>query len=210
MSITILHPWLSTPEAAKAAKAATLIPLKLLGQRARIVGADELLSEAFAILTECALPLPEPPKASCAKCGGSLENVRRGAKFCSKLCKDLHGKKVERGKRQVIPASAPSHIGSMWSWPEDQRQQYAVQEVGYRLNNWLRTQHHLVEIPATEFMPNMAGPAEAAEVTPREFLEDYLESKGVKATGTETFRELYEAACWQLGHSADGQGREAA
>jgi hypothetical protein len=51
-----LHPWLATPEASVAARKAVRIPLALLGGKAVIVDADELLSEADAILTECALP----------------------------------------------------------------------------------------------------------------------------------------------------------
>jgi hypothetical protein len=32
-----------------------------------------------------------------------------------------------------------AHIGSMWGWPEADRAKYAAREVGYRLNNYLRT-----------------------------------------------------------------------
>lgn len=89
-----LHPWLSTPEAAEAARRALAIPLALMGAKAAMVGDDELFSEALAILTECALPPGTP---------------RPGA-----------------------------HIGSMWTWPEGERAIWAVREVGYALNGYLR------------------------------------------------------------------------
>ena len=52
MTVIILRPWLSTPDAVEAAHAVAKTPLRPLGSRARIVGADELVSEAFAVLAE--------------------------------------------------------------------------------------------------------------------------------------------------------------
>ena len=63
-----------------AARKAVQIPLALLGGKAVIVGADELLSEAYAILTECALPPRERLVTICSHCNGSLENVRSNAR----------------------------------------------------------------------------------------------------------------------------------
>jgi hypothetical protein len=196
-----LHPWLGTPEAAEAAKRAVRIPVSLLAGKAVIIGLDELQSEALAILTECALPPRERLQVLCARCGGSLDHVRRGAKFCSRSCKDLYGKKVERGKTEAIPARPASHIGSMWTWPEAQRIQYAVREVGYILNNWLRTRHHVIETPSSDSIANMDVAGEQRQDTPREALEAYLESKGFAVSGEEPFDDLYEAACWALGYT---------
>jgi hypothetical protein len=47
----------------------------------------------------------------------------------------------ECGSRFTIPRS-PSHLGSMWTWPEDDRERCAVRTVGYALCNWLRNRHH--------------------------------------------------------------------
>jgi hypothetical protein len=32
-----------------------------------------------------------------------------------------------------------AHVGSMWRWPETERSKWAVREIGYCLNNYLRT-----------------------------------------------------------------------
>lgn len=36
-------------------------------------------------------------------------------------------------------ARSGAHIGSMWKWPQDEMSKWAVREVGYSLNNYLRT-----------------------------------------------------------------------
>ena len=100
-----------------------------------IVGTDELLSEAYAILTECALPPRERLVTVCAHCNGTLENVRSNAKFSSCKCKENYKDRRDRGRAESVPAAAASHIGAMWTWPEAERGKYAVREVGYRLNN---------------------------------------------------------------------------
>jgi hypothetical protein len=51
-----LHPWLNTPEAAKAAEKAVQIPLTMLPKLSDRVGAEALQRQALAILAECALP----------------------------------------------------------------------------------------------------------------------------------------------------------
>lgn len=189
-----LHPWLSTPEALDAARKATQIPLSLLPRLAAIVGTDELASEALAILTECALPPREPLRAVCAKCGGSLAGVRAGAKFCSQRCRTHHAKNVQRGKTEVLPSGTHAHIGSMHAWPEAERSKYAIRTVGYALNNYLRTRQHARETPASETLANLNVPVAEPEETPREIVEAYLDSKGIKYTGEESFEELCEAA----------------
>lgn len=32
-----------------------------------------------------------------------------------------------------------AHVGSMWRWPETERSKWAIREIGYCLNNYLRT-----------------------------------------------------------------------
>jgi len=152
-----LHPWLSTHDALTAARNSVAIPMTMVPGWARAVGADELLSEALAILTECAVPPIVRTETVCASCGGSLDQVRKGAKFCSYNCRMKHGKHVERNKATALPARAGAHIGSMWGWPEEDMQKYAIREVGYVLNNWLRTRTHVVETPASEYLAEYAA-----------------------------------------------------
>jgi len=195
MTAPQLHPWLGTPEALAAAHKAVQIPAAMMGGRAVLVGVDELLSEALTILTECALPPREAMATLCARCLAPLGDVRAGAKFCSPKCRMSHAKSVQRGKAETLPARTGAHIGAMWTWPEEDRTKYAIREVGYCLNNYLRTRTHGVETPASEAMANMNIPAEDDEETPAEIMADYLsEYRGVRLDGTETFEELYEAA----------------
>lgn len=51
-----LHPWLTSPEALKAAEGAVQIPLAMLPAASRRVGTKALHRQALAILVECALP----------------------------------------------------------------------------------------------------------------------------------------------------------
>lgn len=154
MQATELHPWLSTTDALNAARQAVSIPMKLIPGHARAIGADELLSEALAILTECALPPMDRTETVCARCGGSLDLVRAGAKFCSTGCRTTYAVHVQRGKAFAIPARTGGHVGSMWSWPETERQKYAVREVGYVLCNYLRTRPR--EILASDYLADYA------------------------------------------------------
>ena len=152
MTTPELHPWLSTSDALTAAHNAVSIPMTLLGDWAKAVGADELLSEALAILTECALPPRDQTPTRCAKCGGSLDQVRAGAKFCSKVCRTTYAVWVQRGKTSVIPPSTRTHVGSMWGWPESEMTKYAMREVGYALNNYVRTCSRVPETPASDYL----------------------------------------------------------
>lgn len=192
-----LHPWLNTPEAVKAAERAAKIPEYKMPAAARALGADELFSEALAILTECALPPRERGHVACASCGGSLENVRAGAKFCSPQCRKRQAANVMRGKAEVLPAVPSGHIGSMWTWPEDERMSYAVREVGMRLCNYLRARSGRSEIPATPGIENAHVAEGVSEPEAREVIEDYLVSCGMDFDGTESLQELAEAA-WRL------------
>ena len=149
-----LHPWLSAPDALTAARQAVSIPMTMLPGKARRIGSDELVSEALAVLTECALPPKERTPTPCANCGGSLNLVRAGAKFCSTTCRNTHAVWVQRGKAFAIPARAGGHIGSMHSWPEADMMRYATREVGYVLNNYVRT--YPVEIPAGDYLAEYA------------------------------------------------------
>lgn len=194
MTTPELHPWLSTPEASAAARKAIQIPLSLLPKLAVIVGADELASEALAILTECALPPREVQRPLCATCLGSLDRVRAGAKFCSPNCRSRYGMRVVRSKAETLPPRTGAHIGSMHDWPEAEMSKYAIRTIGYVLNNYLRTRGHAVETPATDAMANMMLAVEEPEETARDIMERYLESKGVRVSGDEEFAELAEAA----------------
>lgn len=206
-----LHPWLSTQAAVRAAEKAVEVPLAMMAGPAHAVGRDELASEALAILTECALPPRDRPDrflasgvCSAEGCGGPLSRPRSGspAKFCSPACRKLHAKRVTRTRAgsakvtaEALPStSSASHVGSMHEWPEDQRVKYAIRTVGYVLCNWLRTRRPGAEISASDMIANMNVPVHVADDTPREFVENYLESKGVQVSGDETFSELCEAA----------------
>lgn len=202
----VLHPWLATPEATSAAQKAVQIPMSLLPGLAGIVGPDELFSEALAILTECALPPRDQPPAECAHCGGTLEAVRKGAKFCSPHCRKSHAVNVQRSKggtvarvrggasAEALPPVTQAHVGSMHAWPESDRAKYAVREVGYALLNWLRTGRKGREVPASEHISNMNLPVSEADQDAREWLTDWLENHGVRVAGDESFEELAEAA----------------
>jgi hypothetical protein len=189
-----LHPWLSSPEAVTAAHRAVQIPLALMGGRALLVGADELLSEAFAILAECAMPPSPVTRPECARCGIGLGEVRRGAKFCSARCRMGHAQAVRRLRATPLPPSERSHVGSMWAWPASERSKFATREVGYELCNWLRTRHHALETPSSEQLARMEIPAAVSEESPEEFITAYLECHGIRVTGEEAFTELAEAA----------------
>ena len=135
-----LHPWLSTPEALTAARRAVQIPRDRMGNWARSVGLDELESQALVILAECAQPKPQDyERSGCAHCGGSLEELRRGAKFCSRSCKSKYAVRVQRGKGESLPSTTLAHIGSMWDWPADSMVAYARTQVGYVLLNYVRS-----------------------------------------------------------------------
>lgn len=201
MSTPDLHPWLSTPDAYTAARRAVSIPMGLLGTKALIVGADELLAEALIILTECALPPRSELRTDCLGCGGPLGDVRAGAKFCSTTCRTRNAKRVQRGKAEVIPPRTGAHIGSMWGWPETEMMKYAVREVGYLLANYLRTCTYSAETPASEAMAVSSSEASwklmyasPDDDDPRDVIEAFLESKGIQVAGDEDFEDLAEAA----------------
>lgn len=135
-----LHPWLSTSDAVRAAHTAVRIAERKMPRAAQAAGSDELFAEALIVLTECALPLRERGHLACAECGGSLAEVRAGAKFCKPACANKNAVKRHRaGKQEAPPAPPKGHVGSMHSWPEGKRPEYAAREVGYALCNWLRT-----------------------------------------------------------------------
>jgi hypothetical protein len=90
--------------------------------------------------------------AACARCGGSLDQVRAGAKFCSTTCRTTYAMWVHRNTAFAIPPSTRAHIGSMYSWPEADMMKYAIREVGYVLNNCVRTRSHVLETPAGEYL----------------------------------------------------------
>lgn len=165
-----LHPWLSTPQALKAANDAVKYAARLVNTRH--LGDDELLSEALILLTECALPAREREVTVCLECGKSLENRRRGAKFCSETCNNRNGQKRHRAKTAPAPASTKTHVGSMWSWPEDQRGNYAVREVGVRLCHLASKRR--VEVPSSEWFEEHSPSVQSAE-------EKFFESEGSQA-----------------------------
>lgn len=210
MSKPALHPWLSTPEALKAAHRAVKVPEYKMSSAAKVVGPDELLSEALSILTECALPPRERGNLSCAQCGKCLENVRAGAKFCSRQCK--HRDTVQRSRadrKEALPTPPKGHIGSMWTWPEDEMQAYAVREVGLALCNYLRSRVGRLETPSTPALENINNsPSQVRQsITPvthqpcdtedpeslRSVLEDYLVNHGLEFSDADSTDDLVEA-----------------
>lgn len=103
------HSWLSTPEALEAAEHAAYLADDSVPGR-RDMSMDEITSEALAVLAECALP----PRNSWST---SANGIRRHA------------------GGSLTPLG---HIGSMWTWPESERAEYAVREIGLRLAHYLR------------------------------------------------------------------------
>lgn len=163
MTNPTLHPWLDTPQAVKAAHDAVRVAEARMTKAALDVGADELFSEALIILTQCALPPRERGHFACAECGARIENVRAGAKFCSVPCRNRNGVRRHRNNKEAAPPQPPpGFIGSMWSWPEDQRAEYAAREVGLALCNFLRSRLGRSEVPASGWidagMPKGHGP----------------------------------------------------
>jgi hypothetical protein len=101
-----LHDWLTTPEALHAAEAAAyLVDDESTAPVDGEIG--ELISEAYAILVECAMPHP------------------------SMTAQSRYGVRARDG----VPMG---HLGSMWSWPVDQMEPYAVREIALVLRNVLR------------------------------------------------------------------------
>ena len=193
-----LHPWLSTQEAYRAAVKAAGIPMRKLPARAQALGHDEMLSEALSILTECALPPREREHTMCAECSKMIpEGRRRNSKYCSPQCNNKAGvrRSRQRGKGFTVeapPAPPKTHIGSMWSWPEDQIEQYAVREVGYRLLHFVNKGQ--LEVPASQTLYNIAIAEPEALEDARDLVEAWLEGHGVHCSGTETVEDLAEAA----------------
>lgn len=205
-----LHPWLNTPEALAAANKAVSVPMALLGGKARIIGHDELISEALIILTECALPPRNQQRTLCFRCDKPLDQVRPGAKFCSSTCRNNQASDVKRGKATPLPARTGAHVGSMWGWAPEDRSKYAVREVGYVLCNYLRGRTDTFEMPASDIFAMegelssrnyvehvtdaMGRATDQTEDDPRDIIEAYLESKGIRVAGDESLEELAEAA----------------
>jgi hypothetical protein len=105
-----------------------------------------------------------------------------------------HAKNVQRQKAEVLPSRPGAHIGSMWSWPEEERSAWAAREVGFVLNNYLRTRRHAAETPMSEALANMNVAVEEGDEDAREFLTRWLEDRGFVVEGEESFAELAEAA----------------
>lgn len=209
----MLHPWLSTPEAYRAAVAAVSIPMSKLPARALMIGRDELLSEALSILTECALPPREERAVICADCSKPIpDTVRAGAKYCTPQCGKRAGVKRSRlrgkGFDQAPPPAPPkTHIGSMHQWPPAEMVSYAVREVGFRLLNFVRLGH--LETPASQAIYNLAAALEPDETEAlRELVEAYLEDCGVRCDGSESVEDLAQAVL-NLRLSAGAPGEEA-
>lgn len=194
MSKPDLHPWLDSPEAVAAARRSLSIPRTHMYGAFIAVGEAELFSEALAILTECALPPRDRPTV-CVECGSSLDGVRNGAKFCSPRCRKRQAARVHRGKATVVPDVPKSHIGSMWSWPEDKTVAYATREIGFRLCNYLQSRKQRFDIPSSPYLENTdIEVIEERDV--RDVLEDYLTEVGIGFDGTETLDELAEAVTY--------------
>jgi hypothetical protein len=204
----VLHPWIGTTAAVSAARQSVRIPQVLLPDAVHAVGRDELESQALLLLTEFATAPSTSGRTQCARgdCGSDLAGLRKGAKFCSQRCRRQHSMDVLRSKdgaarprggtsADAVEASAPSHIGRMWAWPEADRERYAVREIGYALNNWLRTKGFKSrEVPASVAIDRMNVAAPESDLDAYDWLTDWLEDRGVAVAGDETFEELAEAA----------------
>ncbi len=192
-----LHPWVSTPEALQAARRAASACRAKLGPAADVVGLDELISEGYSILVECARPSPGRAEEHCVECQGLVTGRRRGAKYCSASCsaryRDRCVRKRKRGEHApMAPARPKTHIGSMHSWPDGRMIQYATQEIALRLCHY--ASKHPRETPYGDGISLVAGTAtQEAPVTPRDRIEAWLEDNGVWCDGTETVEELAEA-----------------
>lgn len=136
------HPWLNTPEALEAVDRAAAAAVRRMGLWGML---DDLTSEAYVLLTECAQPPQKALARECLECGGSLAGRRRNAKFCSEACNSRAGTRRHRTQTAPAPSGPLGHIGSMWTWPEDKMQAYAVQTVAMRLCNYARTSGALRE-----------------------------------------------------------------
>lgn len=137
MSDLALHPWLDSHEAVKACEKAVAVAIAKVGQKALRLGRDELLSQAYVILAECASEPNVKRYTTCAECEGSLEGVRAGSKFCSNTCSSRYRMRRKRGSGEpVAPEQPKAHLGAMWSWPEGEMSNYAIREVAYCLNNY--------------------------------------------------------------------------
>jgi hypothetical protein len=94
-----------------------------------------------------------------------------------------------------------AHIGTMWTWPEEKRYDYASRVVGYTLNNYVRNHFSdLRELSSSDALANMHVAVDEPDDTPREALEAFLESKGVQVAGGESWDDLAEAAYRILGY----------
>ncbi len=198
MTKPLLHPWLSTPASYKAAVAAVHTPFYKLPDRARMIGRDELLSEALSILTECGLPPRTEQQVICAECNKPLPaNRRRGSKYCTPECGNRAGVKRSRLRGKGFDAAPPPappkvHIGVMWEWPLDQMHQYAVRQVGLVLCNYVRLGH--IETPASQTLYNLALAVDIDENEQlRDMVESYLEDHGIFCEGDETIADLAQA-----------------
>lgn len=135
-----LHPWLSTPEASAACEKAVEHAVKRAGIKALTLGRDELLSVARYLLTECAETVETANPTACAECGQPLEELRSGSLFCSSKCGTRNRVRAHRAAKkgeavERVEHARLGHRGSMWTWPEDERYNYAIREVGMRLAN---------------------------------------------------------------------------
>lgn len=193
----LLHPWLSSEDAYKAAVAAVQVPMFKLPARSMMIGRDELLSEALSILTECALPPRDEQPVICAWCSKALpEDRRKGAKYCNAKCSSSFRDKAsrQRGKgfdADPAPSHPKTHIGVMWQWPEDQMRSYATREVGFRLCNYVRTGH--LETPASHTLYNLALANPEGMENARDLIEAWLEEQGIHCVGDEPIYELVDA-----------------
>jgi hypothetical protein len=167
--------------------------------RAQMIGADELLSEALSILTECALPPQQRVVSFCHDCGGPMPEGRRvNAKYCSPACTNRAGVKRYRNRAKgndgdPVPAAPKTHIGSMWQWPDDQMLAYAIREVGFRLCHFVSTGR--LETPASQIIANLSV-AEDLAYDAIEIAAAWLEANGVVTMGSESVEELLEAVAF--------------
>jgi RNA polymerase-binding transcription factor DksA len=132
--VTELHPWiknLTTAEADALAKDCAQKALRLAGRTADRL--DELESQAYLLLVECARKVEDDTYAHCQQCGKELTG-RRHARFCRPTC----SKAYNRAHPEPPKPPRAAYVGSMWNWDPNRMKDFAVEEVGYALANLMR------------------------------------------------------------------------
>lgn len=133
--MTELHPWiknLTSAEADALVRACAHKAVKLAGHTTIV--SDELESQAYLLLVECARKVEDDTYSECQQCGKGLRG-RRNAKFCGPTCR----KAYNRAHPNEAPAAPRAgFIGSMWTWQPERMEASAILTVAHALANMIR------------------------------------------------------------------------